>query len=302
MSCHFNPIVQLFYEKKLKGRFSMYIDTHCHFWKIDRGDYSWLKPSNQTLYQDYLPEHFHSSWKKNGVEGVIAVQAAPTIEETEYLLELAEKNEQVIGVVGTLPLISKEMIGIYERLRKNPYFVGVRYTLNSYDTDQWEISEQLIENLNVMAEDGFPIDLLMKAENMPYILRLLEKVPELKIVVNHLGSPAFTDEDELWVQQITKLSQHSYANCKLSGMITQIGGYDPGKARDYVQHLVDSFGVKRLMFGSDWPVLLTAGSFDQVINLFHDVLPKSLTEAELQKIRMENAIDCYQLHRIKNLW
>src|SRR5690625_407719 len=274
----------------------MFIDTHCHFWKIDRGDYDWLKPDNETLYKDYVPEHIQSSWKKNGVRGCIAVQAAATIEETKFFLELAERHEQVLGVVGSLPLSSKEAPSLYHKLRQNPYFIGVRYTLNSSDTDQWKISEQLIDNLNLMAQDGFPIDLLMNADNIPYVLRLLDKVPELKTIVNHLGSPSFTDENELWFSQMAKLSQHPHVRCKLSGMITQVGGYHPHLLRKYVHHLVENFGVSRVMFGSDWPVLLTAGSFDEVTRLFHDVLPASLIETELENIRVNNAIDCYQLN------
>src|SRR5690625_2077280 len=114
----------------------MFIDTHCHFWKIDRGDYLWLKTDNETLYKDYLPEHIQSYSKKNVVRECIAVQAAATIEETKLLLEFADSHEQVLGLVHSHPLSPKEAPSRYQKLRQIPYFIGVHYTLNSFDTDK----------------------------------------------------------------------------------------------------------------------------------------------------------------------
>ncbi len=137
------------------------IDTHCHLWAIERGDYQWLKPSNPILYRDYLPEHVQPACIHNEISGVIAVQAAPTVAETEYLLQLAESHDSIIGVIGTLDLTSRETTGVYQRLRLSPYFVGIRYSLSGSDTDHWEISDVVLENLVMMAKDGFPIDLFM---------------------------------------------------------------------------------------------------------------------------------------------
>ncbi len=273
------------------------IDTHCHLWAIERGDYHWLKPSNPILYRDFLPEHVQPAWINNEISGVIAVQAAPTVAETEYLLELAESHDSIIGVVGTLDLTSRDTPGVYQRLRQSPYFVGIRYSLSGSDTDQWEISDVVLDNLAMMAKDGFPIDLLMKPHNVPYIMRLLEEVPQLITVANHLGSPPYKESYQPWADQMAELAKHPLAMCKLSGMITQVGGYHPELLRRHVQHLVECFGIDRLLFGSDWPVALMAGSYDEVVRLFYDVLPVSLHETELRKMEYENAVRCYGVQR-----
>ncbi|NGP44898.1 amidohydrolase family protein [Bacillaceae bacterium SIJ1] len=271
------------------------IDTHVHFWQLSRRDYLWIKPENQTLYRDYLLEDVEEYLAKNHISGVIAVQAAHTVDETKYLLELAVKHEQIIGVVGYLDLEASATIKLYEQLRKNPYFVGIRYTLHGFNTDQWEISNQLLENLTIMAKDGFPIDLLMNAGNVPYISRLLEKVPHLKVVVNHLGAPLYHDSFQPWAEGMRNIAEHPKAMCKLSGMISQTKGNQPEIFKKYVAHLIDCFGSDRLLFGSDWPVALLGGNYDEVVHMFREVLPDHLDESQLNNILFENAKRCYRL-------
>ncbi len=269
------------------------IDTHIHFWRLVRGDYHWLKPANQTLYRDYVPDEVQSSWDQHGIEGVIAVQAAQTIEETEYLLSLAQQNDRIIGVVGTLDLNSSDTPRIYERLRQNPQFVGIRYSLLGAQTQVNHFSAPFLANVRMFAADDFPVDLLMKPTHVPNLLRLLDKVPDLTTVANHLGSPNFDEPLQPWADAMSELAQHPKAMCKISGMITQVGGYHPEILRDAVQHLVQCYGAQRLMFGSDWPVALTAGSYDEVVQLYADVLPPSLREDERALMSRENAIRCY---------
>lgn len=269
------------------------IDTHIHFWCLVRGDYHWLKPTNHTLYRDYVPDEVQSSWDQHGIEGVIAVQAAQTIEETEYLLSLAQQNDRIVGVVGTLDLHSSDTPRIYERLRQNPQFVGIRYSLLGAQTQVSHFSAPFLANVRMFAADDFPVDLLMKPTHVPSFLRLLDQVPDLTTVANHLGSPNFDEPLQPWADAMSELAQHPKAMCKISGMITQVGGYHPEILRDAVQHLVQCYGAQRLMFGSDWPVALTAGSYDEVVQLYADVLPPSLREDERALMSRENAIRCY---------
>ena len=159
----------------------------------------------------------------------------------------------------------------------------IRYSLNGLDTDQLVLSNHVIDNLTMMANDAFPIDLLMKAESVPYILRLLDEVPQLQVVANHLGSPKYQESFQHWADRMAELAKHPMAMCKLSGMITQVGGYHPELLRKHVYHLIECFGVDRLLFGSDWPVALMAGSYDEIVQLLYDTLPDYLLKTDLKK-------------------
>lgn len=271
-----------------------YLDSHVHFWQLERGDYGWLKPSNPVLYQDYLPTDLLTLQAADDVRGVIAVQAASTVTETDYMLELAARDERILGVVGWLDPFADSFVGEYRRLRNNSRFVGIRLDRTIFAPNSDPVSERLIEHLRLLEVDGKSIDLLIGPDNMPSVLQCLKQVPHLKAVINHLGGPPIrTGELEPWSTYMSELAVYPNVYCKWSGMITSAGGVNPQKLAPYIRHTAEHFGPNRIMFGSDWPVALIAGSYHDVLVLFEQLLPEHWSEEERANVRMHNGMAFY---------
>jgi L-fuconolactonase len=272
----------------------MYLDSHIHFWDLSKGYYQWIKPDNSQLYRNYLPEHVQTSWDKHQVKGAIVVQAASNIEETEFMLKLAKAHETIKGVVGWMDVTSESFLHVYEACIQKPKFVGFRINLNGLD--EACIEQPLVsEHFKRLEEDQLPVDLMLSDLNLPVLEAIYQRVPHLKAVINHLGNPPYKvnfNEEEAWKERyqawqhgLEKFSHCPHLYCKLSGMISQIGGYKPEEIESHVQFLIEVFGTQRLMFGSDWPVSLKGGSYDDVVKLFEEGLPQSLTYDQRNHMR-----------------
>ncbi|NOU71985.1 amidohydrolase family protein [Paenibacillus sp. LMG 31458] len=267
-----------------------YLDSHVHFWRLERGDYHWLKPSNPVLYQNYLPSDLFGLEDNNALRGIIAVQAAPTVAETEFLLEMAGKDERILGVVGWLDPFADSFADEYRRLRNNRQFVGIRLDRSVFEQCKEQVPYCLIAHLRLLEEDGFPIDLLIGPELIPTVLKYLKYVPHLKAVINHLGGPPIQSGDlEPWSANIDELSSFPNVYCKWSGMITPAGGMNLHLLKPYIRHTAERFGPNRIMFGSDWPVALMAGTYHDVVQLFEQLLPEQWSDKERANVRMHNA-------------
>lgn len=263
---------------------------------MSRGDYEWLNRNDSILYRDYLPADLLQQQNGSPVEGIVAVQAAHSIEETDFLLSMAEEFSVIKGVVGWLDVTSEQFPYLYERLSSNPLFKGIRYSLNHLDTNSWTVNPDVVRHLQLLEKNYHTVDLLIKPENIPYILRLLEYLPDSKVTINHIGGPQIKEQKvQPWMDMMTEISKHNQAACKLSGLITLGKGCDRSVYTPFIAHLFEEFGVDRLMFGSDWPVCLLGGSYHQVIDLFDHVLPESLEHDQIRKLTRENVIRHYQL-------
>lgn len=278
----------------------IYLDTHVHFWQLERGDYHWLKPSNPILYQNYMPSDLADAVgakHADELHGFIAVQAAPTVAETEFLLELASQDERILGVVGYLDPCADSFADDYKRLRNNPLFVGIRLDRAIFETYKDQVSDQMIVNLQLLEVDDFKVDLLISTEQCPAVLKILNQVPNLKAVINHLGGPPIrTGEIKIWSDYINKLSEFPHVYCKWSGMITPAEGMNPERLAPYIRHTAEQFGPNRILFGSDWPVALMAGTYVEVVQLFEQLLPDHWSDQERANVRMHNAKAFYLGH------
>ncbi len=276
----------------------MRIDAHQHFWKLDRGDYDWLSPDHRVLYRDFHPEHLVPHLRKNGIDGTILVQAAATLEETDYLLSLSDRSEYIAGVVGWLDLSDPAYIRHFERFRRHPKFVGFRIMIQDMEKPEAVLEPDFVAALNHFAANGFPVDLLVLADQLPVLIELLRRVPGLRGVVDHLAKPRIVaGELHPWAEHIRELSLHPNLFCKLSGMVTE-ADHRAWRSDDlvpYVRHVLDCFGIGRVMFGSDWPVCLLAAEYDQVIEGLERALPAAMTEADKRKLYGENAKAFYNV-------
>ena len=257
-----------------------------------------MKPEMKVLYRDYMPQDLEPSLKRHKIDKTVLVQAAPTVAETDFLLEIAETYDFVAGVVGWLDFESEDFQSLFERYRRNRKFIGIRPMLEELADDDWILRPQVLEPLQLIAEADFPFDFLVKPRHLSYVAKALEAVPGLRAVIDHIAKPEIrAQEFEPWKSMIRELAQHKNLYCKLSGMVTEARHdlWKPEDLRPYIEHVVECFGPDRVMYGSDWPVCLLAGSYDQVIGVLESILNPRLDNASLEAIYGDNAARFYKL-------
>jgi L-fuconolactonase len=253
----------------------MTIDSHQHFWMMARGDYHWMRPDIPILCRDYLPEDLLPVLSSHGIDKTVLVQAAQTTAETDFLLALARDHDFIAGVVGWLDMDSAEFPEQFERYRANPKFIGLRPMLQDLADDAWILRPKVIQSLRLVASADFPFEFLTYTRHLPYVLLALRSAPGLRAVIDHASKPAIRAcQTEPWKTLIAEAAKRENLHCKLSGMITEADhqNWKVDDLRPYVDHVVDSFGWERVMFGSDWPVCRVAGEYGQVIDSLRQIL------------------------------
>ncbi|PAD78627.1 amidohydrolase family protein [Paenibacillus campinasensis] len=278
----------------------MRIDAHQHFWKIERNDYGWITPEIPVLYRDYLPSDLRPHLQRHGIGQTILVQAAPTIEETEYILKLSETADFVAGVVGWLDLENPAFMEQFRRFNRHPKFIGFRVMIQDMADPNVILSPTWIEALSYFAEQDVPVDLLVLADQLPQLAQLLERVPRLRGVVDHLAKPPIASGImEPWRSHMAEIAQYPNIFCKLSGMVTEADrqGWRKDDFAAYVREALDLFGPERVMFGSDWPVCLLAATYDDVVDVLqHALRDRQLPPAAIEAVFGANAAKFYKLN------
>lgn len=236
---------------------TFYIDSHQHFWKLSRGDYGWLTPDLSILYRNYLPPDLTPHLNQLGIQGTIVVQAAPTIEETFYLLELAKHHSFILGVVGWVDINTKNAPALIAKLMEDPKFCGIRPMIQEIPDLNWMLQKGLTPSLRTLVSHGGTFDALVLPKHIPNLICLLENHPDLKVVINHGAKPPIKQGlFEPWATQIQQLAAFPKVYCKLSGLLTEAGmDWTWEQLKPYIDHLFSCFGYRRIMWGSDFPVL-----------------------------------------------
>lgn len=276
----------------------MKIDSHQHFWKASRGDYHWMSPAVPVLCRDYLPADLHPLLKKNKIDKTILVQAAQTKAETDFLLDLAAQYDFIAGVIGWLDMDSPDFPRELELYSKKPKFLGIRPMLQDLPDDAWILRPRVVQALKWIAECDMPFEFLTYTRHLPHVLTALETVPALRAVVDHVSKPEIKNRKlDPWRSLMARVAKHSNVHCKLSGMITEADHktWTPDDLRPYVEHVLDCFGAERVMFGSDWPVCLLAGSYDQVTAALQAVVKPHLDKQGEIAVFGGNAARFYKL-------
>jgi L-fuconolactonase len=231
------------------------VDAHQHFWRRERGDYGWLTPDLAPIYRDYLPADLAPQLRAAGVTKTILVQAAATVAETRFMLDLAREHEFIAGVVGWVDFESADVREVIADLARDAGLVGLRPMIQDIPDTEWMLREQLEPAFEAMIDHGLVFDALVKPPHIPALLELAGRYPELAMVLDHGAKPPISGGDvSAWKHGVSMLARETHMVCKLSGLVTEAGGADPALLADCVNHLLASFGPARLMWGSDWPV------------------------------------------------
>jgi len=280
----------------------MNVDSHQHFWRYDAVRDAWITDAMAVLRRDFLPEHLAAELTANGMDASVAVQADQSEAETMFLLDLAEKNKRVAGVVGWVELRSPH---IAERLEHFSHFsklCGFRHIAQAEPDDRFLVREDFIRGVAQLRVYGFTYDILVYPKQLPAAIELVTHFPEQHFVIDHCAKPEIkAGKTEPWATQMRKIAQHKNVFCKVSGLVTEADWkhWKPDDFRPYLDVVFDAFGPDRLMFGSDWPVCLLAGTYRQVKQLVETYL-KDFSQADREKIFGGNAALFYGLKPAKH--
>ena len=276
----------------------MRVDAHQHFWRPERGDYGWLDHAPAALRRTFGPQDLAADLRAQAIYACVLVQAAPTVEETHYLLGIADATPFVAGVVGWIDFEAPAQRAQLERLAAHPALVGLRPMVQDIHDDEWVLSRGLQWAFDALQSLGLCFDALGLPRHAPHLLALAERHPGLRIVLDHGLKPAIRDGAfDAWARDIRMLADHTQAMCKLSGLVTEAGtDPSPERLRPYVQHLLECFGPGRLIWGSDWPVLLASQSYGAWMSTCESLL-NGCSDAERAQIFGLNAAGFYKLER-----
>ncbi|MFD2202910.1 amidohydrolase family protein [Shivajiella indica] len=276
----------------------MTLDSHQHFWNFDPVRDSWIDHTMKSIQRNFLPIDLKPELEKKGISGCIAVQADESINETQFLLSLANENPWIKGVVGWVDLHSPYLEHQLEKLKQEKKLVGFRKILQSLPPTAMEDSA-FLNGIGLLSKYGFTYDILIYPKHLEAAFLFAKKFPDQKFVVDHLAKPDIkSGEYEFWSKGIQKLSDLPNVWCKVSGMVTE-ADWNNWKSHDftpYLEHADHCFGTERLMYGSDWPVCLLAGTYSQVFDLAFEHY-QSFSLHEKERIFGKNAQKFYGLQQ-----
>ncbi len=277
------------------------IDTHHHLWKYKPKDYGWMDNSMAVLKQDYLPEDLASELQNSGISGTVVIQARQSIDETRWLLELADRHSFIKGVVGWLDLCSPMLKQHLKEFASYPKLVGVRHVIHDEPDDDFMLGADFMKGIAQLEAYELCYDLLLFPRHLSRAVKLVRTFPNQHFVLDHLGKPQIkAGKIERWKNDIARLAGYPNVWCKLSGMVTEADHkqWHYKELLPYMEVVLNAFGPDWIMLGSDWPVCRLAGEYSEVLNVVHEFI-KSLKNSDQEKILYRNAVDCYQL-KIEN--
>ncbi len=275
----------------------MKIDAHQHFWKYDPVKGGWITDDMQVIRRDFLPADLHPLLEKHGIDGCVAVQADQSLAENEFLLDLAKKNHWIKGVVGWLDLKAATLETNLEKYQSDPLFKGVRHILQA-EPDGYMTDPKFMAGVKKAGDYQLTYDILTTERQLPEVVRFVESLPEMKLVVDHISKPVIAGASFAhWATHMRKLSEREHVFVKLSGMITEAdwSAWKPADLANYIDFCLENFGPERLMYGSDWPVCLVAGSYHEVLNALEKNL-EALSPPEKNAIFGKTAENFYDLN------
>ena len=250
----------------------MKLDSHQHFWSHDAEQYPWI-PKGSPLHRDWLPDDLAPLLAVTGLDGCIAVQARQTVEESRWLLALADRARIVRGVVGWVDLRSETVSDQLAELSRHPKFRGVRHVVQDEPDVNFMLGADFQRGIAALHQFGLTYDILVFPKQLPAAIELVRKFPVQQFVLDHIAKPDIKTGAMLpWREQMRELAHAPNVFCKVSGMVTE-ADHAHWKAADFTPYLdvvFEAFGEDRVMFGSDWPVSLLAGEYARVFGLVDD--------------------------------
>ena len=275
----------------------MTIDSHQHFWKYDSEKHLWIDDEMTVIRRDFLPEHLEKIYAENDIDGCVAVQADQSLEETDFLLELAATHDFVKGVVGWVDLCSESVEKALEKYQAKPLLKGWRHVVQGEPDPNFLLRPNFTRGISLLEKYGYTYDILVFPHQLGAVLEFVKKFPNQQFVIDHIAKPYIKDGFyDGWAVLMQKIAEHGNVHCKLSGMVTEAyyKHWVPNQFDSYIDLVLEAFGPDRVMFGSDWPVCLVAANYQQVKQLVANAIA-GLSQSERDRIMGANAMAFYNL-------
>jgi len=275
----------------------MKIDTHHHFWKYSEAEYPWMTDEIAILKNDYLPPNLHQEISAAGVDGVVTVQVRQELKENDWMLEMAEANEWILGVVGWGPLHEENVGEQLAPYAENKYFKGIRHVIQDEPDDEFILGKEFNRGIAQLKELNLVYDILIFERQLAAAIKCVDQHPEQAFVLDHIAKPRIGDGAmDPWAAQMHDLAKRPNVTCKLSGLTTEADhkNWTEAELLPYMDVAFEAFGADRMMFGSDWPVALLAGNYGQ----WHDIVSSyvgKLRPDEQENFWHKNAVKAYAL-------
>jgi L-fuconolactonase len=255
----------------------MRVDCHQHFWRYDPAEYGWIDDSMAALRRDFLPPDAKREMAVANVDCSVAVQARQTLEETRWLLALADAYSFVAAVVGWVDLQADDVRAQLQRFAGHPKLAGIRHIVQSEPDDRFLVRPAFCRGIAALAEFRLTYDLLIYPRQLPAAAELVARVERQPFVLDHMAKPAIrAAEIRQWERDIRRLASAPNVFCKISGLVTEAdwNGWTPSQFAPYLDVVFDCFGADRLMTGSDWPVCTLAADYGRTMAVVAEYLER----------------------------
>lgn len=276
----------------------MKIDSHQHYWHFNTADYGWMGENMSVIKRDFLPTDLLPELKSIDFDGSVAVQARQSLEETNWLLQLADEHPHIKGVVGWLDLQSEHAEAQIAAFAKHPKAVGVRHVIHDEEDIDFMLRPAFIRGVQLLEKYDLAYDILIFPTHLANTIQFVKQFSDKQtFVIDHIAKPLIKDGIvSPWKEDIAALAKFPNVYCKLSGMVTEAdwNTWKPENIRPYLDVIMEAFGPERILIGSDWPVCLVAGKYSEVMQVVIDYI-STFTEKEQALMLGENAAKAYRI-------
>ncbi|MBN7815867.1 amidohydrolase family protein [Algoriphagus pacificus] len=272
----------------------MRLDAHQHFWKYNPKKHEWINDDMKVIQKNFLPDDLLPLLSEHQIDGCVAVQADESFHETAFLIDLADEYQEIKAVVGWADLASDDLDKDLDQFSSHSKLKGYREVLQSKPVE-YMLRKEFIRGIEKIGKRGYAYDILIFHNQLEATLKFLKSSPEQAFVIDHLAKPNIKlGIWREWKKELALIAERDYVSCKISGMVTEANWKDWTKEdfQQYMEIALELFGPKRLMFGSDWPVCLVAGAYEQVFDLV-ERFTDTLSPTEKNQILGKNAADFY---------
>lgn len=273
------------------------IDAHHHLWRYAPDEYGWIDEDMAALRKDFLPHDLVREMAAAEIDGAVAVQARQTMDETRWLLQMADECNEIRGVVGWAPIAGEDFPGVMEEFEHRPKLKGLRHIIQGEKDENYILREDFNSGIRTLLGSGLVYDILVHERQLLQTIDFVDEHPEQPFVLDHMAKPLIREGLlEPWASRIKELGKRENVWCKVSGIVTEAdwSKWTPETLRPYLDVIAEAFGAERLMAGSDWPVCLVASDYSRWFEVLRGYF-SGFSETEQNRIFGETAIEVYGL-------
>src|SRR5690606_35637232 len=274
------------------------IDTHVHFWAFQPNKDTWITDDMAAIRRDFMPKDLKPQLEVHDIVGCIAVQAEQSEDETAFLLELADRNSFIKGVVGWVDLQAANVDERLEYFRRFTKLKGFRHIVQDESDPQFLLRPAFLYGVSLIERYGYSYDILVRPHQLAACHKFISHFPKQRFIINHSAKPNIAKGGrEPWASDIEAIAQYKNVYCKLSGLITEadVTRWKLSDFEFYLNHIIQVFGGDRLLFGSDWPVCLLGGRYRDAVDIVDRISGRALTSSEAEQLWHNNASIVYRL-------